>query len=267
MTDLAAAAVCPKCGYARTATDTAPAWQCPACGIAYQKYKAYLEHARKAVTPPRADDTPPHFVLDGSVWSLIVANVLVLYIARVQGWSTYSLMMVYWSQSVIIGFAHFFRIRTLENFSTEGVKLNDHSVEPTDRTKRQVAGFFALHYGFFHACYLDVMLESAGKSGEHLFTSWFWVCAAIFAVNQIWSFHYHRDLDRRGVPNIGTLMFIPYWRLVPMPLTMFFGDLLAAKAASFWLFGGVRTVVDVLMHRVEHAPFRKVRDDSPVIAD
>ena len=30
---------CPKCGYARKASDTkVPDWQCPSCGIAYQKY-------------------------------------------------------------------------------------------------------------------------------------------------------------------------------------------------------------------------------------
>ena len=29
--------ICPKCGYARTASETAPAWQCPSCGVAYNK--------------------------------------------------------------------------------------------------------------------------------------------------------------------------------------------------------------------------------------
>lgn len=31
--------VCPKCGYARNASEHAPAWQCPQCGIAYGKYR------------------------------------------------------------------------------------------------------------------------------------------------------------------------------------------------------------------------------------
>jgi uncharacterized protein YxjI len=30
---------CPKCAYARTASDTAPDWQCPKCGIAYVKFE------------------------------------------------------------------------------------------------------------------------------------------------------------------------------------------------------------------------------------
>ncbi len=36
--DTASPAVCPKCGYRRTAADAAPAWQCPSCGIAYNKF-------------------------------------------------------------------------------------------------------------------------------------------------------------------------------------------------------------------------------------
>jgi hypothetical protein len=36
--DAVTAVVCPKCSYARKASDTAPAWQCPSCGIAYKKF-------------------------------------------------------------------------------------------------------------------------------------------------------------------------------------------------------------------------------------
>ena len=30
--------ICPKCSYARQATDSAPEWQCPSCQIAYAKF-------------------------------------------------------------------------------------------------------------------------------------------------------------------------------------------------------------------------------------
>jgi hypothetical protein len=45
------AAACPKCGYARKATDTAPAWQCPGCGIAIEKFLAALRAPRAAPLP------------------------------------------------------------------------------------------------------------------------------------------------------------------------------------------------------------------------
>ena len=116
--------------------------------------------------------------------------------------------------------------------------------------KRQVAAFFALHYGIFHAVYLGFLL---GEShGAHLFAPWFWVCIAGFAANHLWSYRYNRDLDRQGTPNIGTLMFTPYIRIVPMHMTIIFGGLLAPSNAGLFLFAALKTVADVVMHAVEH---------------
>jgi len=42
---------CPKCGYARKASDAAPAWQCPSCGIAYSKFRTDLAAAQQATAP------------------------------------------------------------------------------------------------------------------------------------------------------------------------------------------------------------------------
>jgi len=169
--------VCPKCGHARTAADVAPAWQCPACGVAYQKYQAYLEHARTLVRPPRAGDAAPHTTVDGSVWSLVAANAIALGIAGYQDWSTASLMLVYWAQSVVIGAANVFRILALDRFSTENFRINNRAVDPTPATKRQVAAFFALHYGLFHVVYLVFL--ATGSGGAPLFMPGFWVCTIV----------------------------------------------------------------------------------------
>jgi hypothetical protein len=250
--------VCPKCGHARTAAEVAPAWQCPTCGIAYGKYQAYLEHARKAVTPLRADDTAPRYALDGSVWSLIAANVVALVIARYQGWSMVSLMLVYWMQSVIIGIANVFRMLALEHFSTENFTINHQPVDPTPETKWRLAGFFALHYGFFHFVYLLFLIGFS--RGEPLFTPWIWACSAAFALNHLWSYRYNRDHDRQGTPNIGTLMMTPYLRIVPMHLTTLCGDLFTHGRAGLLLFGALKTAADVAMHMVEHTQIKAVRD-------
>jgi len=52
----ATSVVCPKCGYARIATETAPDWQCPSCGIAYIKFqpKAEPKPEAKQQTAPAA---------------------------------------------------------------------------------------------------------------------------------------------------------------------------------------------------------------------
>ena len=249
--------VCPKCNYVRTEADVAPAWQCPACGIAYQKYQAYLGRAKQVVTPPRAGDIAPDWTFDGSIWSLVAANVFALGVAFYEDWSVASLMMLYWSQSVIIGISNVFRILALDRFSTENFTMNDQPVDPTPETKRQVALFFAAHYGIFHGGYLVFLLTD--MNGDMMFVPWFWACIAAFAGNHFWSYRYNRDLDRQGTPNIGTLMFTPYLRIIPMHLTIIFGGLMVSTGAGLLLFGVLKTLADVGMHLVEHAQLKKIR--------
>ncbi|MGH8119685.1 MAG: DUF6498-containing protein [Gammaproteobacteria bacterium] len=260
MSERAALSVtCPKCSYVRTGTETAPDWQCPRCGIAYHKYPSYLERAKKIVTPPSAEDAAPGWMEDGSVWSLVAANVLSLVIAFSQDWSTLSLMTLYWGQSVIIGIANVFRILALDRFSTENFTINKRPVEPTTGTKIQVAGFFAVHYGFFHMVYM-VFLIAGAETDIGLFDPWFLMCLGAFALNHYWSYRYNRDLDRQGTPNIGTLMFTPYLRIVPMHLTIIFGGMTLNTGKSLLLFGVFKTLADAGMHLVEHAQIKKVRD-------
>ncbi len=246
-----AVTVCPKCGHARPADAAVPAWQCPACGIAYAKYRDYLARARQVVTPPAAGEGARAVTADGSVWLLLVSNLLTLGVALWQGWSAGSLMIVYWAQSVIIGVANVCRILALERFSTENFTMNDRPVDPTPSTKRQVAAFFALHYGFFHFGYLVFIL--AETRATDLFEPWFWACTAVFAVNHVFSYRYNRDVDRQGRPNIGTLMFTPYVRIVPMHLTIICGGFLAHSTFVVLVFGALKTVADVVMHHIEHA--------------
>ena len=249
--------VCPKCGHVRAPGASVPDWQCPACGIAYHKYAAYLEQARRIVRPPAAGEPSPAIAVDGSVWSLVLANVLALAVAWHQDWSAGSLMILYWLQSVVIGVSNVFRILALDKFSTENFRMNGRHVDPTPAVKWQVAIFFAVHYGFFHFVYLMFLVTDA--RGEPLIDRWFWLCAAAFALNHWWSYRYNRDIDRQGTPNIGTLMFTPYVRIVPMHLTIIFGGLLGPGAAKLLLFGALKTGADVAMHAAEHAQLKKVR--------
>ena len=248
---------CPKCGHARGSGEIAPDWQCPACGIAYHKYHAYLEGARKAVTPLHSGDPVPHWSADSSVWSLLAVNALTLVAALHLDWSAQSLMLVYWSQSVVIGVSYFFRILSLEKFSTENFYINNRPVAPTSSTKIQVGLFFAMHYGLFHFVYF-VFLVAAPDDPVSLDTA-FWVCAAAFAVSHFWSYRYNRDIDRRGTPNIGTLMFTPYLRILPMHITIIIGGHLIGSGATLLVFGGLKTLADVGMHLVEHGRLRKVQ--------
>lgn len=245
------AVVCPKCSYARQPSDGAPAWQCPSCGIAYVKYWAGAKHL---LVPPKAGEPAPAIHFDGSVWVLVAVNVLALAVAYYQDWPVAQLMLLYWGQSVVIGTSYVLRILALEQFSTENFQINNRSVEPTPSTKRQVAAFFTFHFGFFHVLYL-VFLLGVPKTAPRL-DAWFWLCVAGFALNHFWSYRYNREMDRQGTPNIGTLMFTPYLRIIPMHLTIVSG-LFIGK--GLLMFGGLKILADIGMHLIEHRQLKKVR--------
>ena len=81
-----------------------------------------------------------------------------LVLAVVQQWSVLELMWPFWMQSVIIGYYARRRILALEQFSTEGLTMNDRPVAETPDSKRKIADFFVLHYGGFHAAYLMFLI-------------------------------------------------------------------------------------------------------------
>jgi hypothetical protein len=239
---------CPKCNYLRTAQDTAPDWQCPNCGIAYHKYSAYLDKVKHITKPREAAGPVEPISQDGSIWFLIIANLLVLVISVIQDWNLGNMLLVYCIQSIVIGGSYFMRILSLDKFSTKNFKINNRSVEPTESTKRQTAFFFLLHYGFFHLVYLIFVLS--GEFGEPGLDLGLLICAIGFAMNHAYSYRYHRDSDRKGTPNIGTMMFTPYARIIPMHLTIIFGA--ATFSDGIILFGILKTIADVVMHKVEH---------------
>jgi hypothetical protein len=243
------AVVCPKCSYVRQTADAAPAWQCPSCGIAYAKFRA-----KQLVVPPKAGEAAPPVALDGSIWLLLAVNVAALGVAHWKQWPLTQLMLLYWAQSIAIGLSYLLRIVSLGKFSTDGFKINDQAVDPTPQTKRKVAAFFAFHFGFFHAIYF-VFLLAAPKQAARI-DAWFWLCLAGFALNHLWSYRYNRELDRRGTPNIGTLMFTPYLRIIPMHLTIITGGLFGQ---ALLLFGGLKVLADIGMHLIEHAQLQKAR--------
>lgn len=216
---------------------------------------------------------------DPTLISLLATNIAVIVLAVVQGWTLLPLLWIYWFQSVIIGFFHFFRILNLKEFSTKNFRINNRPVKPTEGIKTFTALFFAFHYGTFHLGYLVflVMMPTIGmligplntpmltgplntpgrpQAGAALINSapWILLSTVIFFFNHLYSYKYYKNKPKKK-QNIGTIMFYPYARIVPMHLMI---------ASGFLLFGGERqtlavvvflilkTGADLLMHFAEH---------------
>ena len=188
---------------------------------------------------------------------LLISNALAAGMALILRWPLETLLWPYWIQSVIIGWYSRERILALKNFSTEGFTMNDRPVPVEPKSLRDVARFFTLHYGFFHAGYLVFLLVKSAP-----LDAWDWLgvgsVSVPFLISHRKSFQQNLDADARGRPNLGALMFMPYARIIPMHLTIVFGHALGANSpATVLLFSALKTGADVLMHYVNHAMLQR----------
>ncbi len=200
-----------------------------------------------------------------STRSLVFVNAVTLAVALAFDWPLATLMWPYWIQSVVIGYYSRKRILALGRFSTEGFKMNGQPASPTPATQRSVANFFALHYGFFHFGYLMFLIKQVPL------VHWWDIAGSLalgcsFAWNHRLSFQQNVAADRQGTPNIGTLMFLPYVRIVPMHFTILFGGTVTGGGgpAAALVFGALKTAADVLMHHLEHRVLQRSSKPLPV---
>lgn len=181
-------------------------------------------------------------------------NAMVIVGALVAGDGLGMLMWPYWIQSMVIGYYSVRRIQKLQAFKTDGLQINGQYVDPTPATQRSTWRFFIVHYGLFHLVYAVFLLGMIARPAAEP-SAWapLWLATAFvgFMVSHGHSHREHVASDLRHTRNIGTLMFIPYVRIVPMHLTIIFGAMLG-NGIGILLFGALKTVADVAMHKIEH---------------
>jgi hypothetical protein len=204
-------------------------------------------------------EKPPllHLLLDKSTAYLLLANFFSIALALIFNTSFLLIMAVYWIQSVIIGFFNFKRILSLRKFSTENFYINRKPATSTEETKHFVAFFFAIHYGFFHLVYgFIIFINYFGNSAAAInWLDFVFVLASgiAFFANHWFSFQHNVDRGRER-QNIGTVMFFPYARIIPMHLTIVFAQTLFQAVLLPFLL--LKTFADLIMHVIEHREFK-----------
>lgn len=183
-----------------------------------------------------------------SIISLLFSNIIIIILAIAQQWEVSTVLWVYWMQSIIIGFFQFLRILSLKKFSTENFKINNKPVPPTIQTKIFTAFFFLFHYGFFHFIYSIFLFNFFTNNSLDL--GFIFMGGLIFFINHAFSFYQHRIIDEQKTQNIGTLMFSPYARIIPMHLIIIFGAILGQSTLIIFLL--LKTLLDLICHIVKH---------------
>ena len=212
-------------------------------------------------------ESPYMRLTDLSLWGVIGGNVIAMVLAFTQGWPLSQIMWVYWGQSVIIGVVNVIRMLGLKEFSTKGMKMNDAPVPETQEAKRGVAFFFAIHYGFFHFVYAIFLWQeqplNALAMNEAILMA---LAASAFVGSHSFSYMHNLKADfRQQKPNLGTIMFYPYLRIIPMHLAIIFGGMI--EGMGILIFMGLKTFADASTHMIEHYLFQKPGKDLPVMKD
>ena len=195
-------------------------------------------------------------IMDAALYGILVGNAVTLAGALFEHWPALPVLWVYWGQSVMIGVVNVIRIMCLKEFSTEGFTSGDKPVPETSQGKRSTAGFFAVHYGFFHLIY--ALFLSSGMLGGQM-SGWMpatvLLNVAIFGAVYgfpLWKTHGHDLRSKR--PNLGALMFYPYLRILPMHLTIILGSTFPQGALPLFIL--LKTGSDVALHIVERKLFQ-----------
>jgi len=209
---------------------------------------------------------------DHAVWMILGSNLLTLGLAWYQGWGLLGLLWPYFIQNLVIGLFSCRRIRALKTFTTEGLQVSGQAVEPSSRLRDDVAGFFTLHFGMFHAVYLIFLVAFTwlGRSdaGNHAEIAarlgavgaadalLFLLLGAAFLVSHGLSHREHLAADLARHPNLGALMLLPYARVMPMHIVLIVGVVIPL-GAGLLLFGLLKTAADIVSHRLEHRWLQK----------
>jgi len=188
---------------------------------------------------------------DRSLTFLLITNLATVVLAVLQQWTITDLLWIYWGQSVVIGYYNVHRIVDLDRFSTDGFIRSIRPVEPACETQRCTAVCFALHYGLFHLVY-GVFLLTTFRIHSGFPVSGVLLCILAFWLTHRYSYRFNRERDR-AVPNIGSLMFFPYARIIPMNLVILLGGPIAGDdPVALVLLLMLKTGADLAMHVIGH---------------
>ncbi|MDD1653306.1 MAG: DUF6498-containing protein [Methanomicrobiales archaeon] len=166
--------------------------------------------------------------------SLLIANVITIVLALMQGWDFATVFLIYWTQSVIIGFFTVIQILAFPEGGAWGASpesrmtVGSHSFftagPVTPLKKLALAGFFTLHYGVFHLVYLGFILIFwfvLGSDPQALPD--LLLASAIFFLNHLYSFLFYRGKEETEGLTVMDVFSRPYARIIPMHLTIVLG--------------------------------------------
>jgi len=202
-----------------------------------------------------------------STWMIVFSNVIVIFFAIVDNLSAFEVLWIYWFQSVIIGVFNFIKIISLKEFTTTGFRRSGNELPPTKAAKYSTAIFFLIHYGFFHfvyAMFLGGFSGNTGSSTSNSQSNYLFITSFIFFISYLIEYIQFSRTQPEVIPNLGVLMFAPYFRIIPMHFTIIFGGFVGVLGSFISmnldlliivLFVGIKTFIEIIINAVDFFSF------------
>lgn len=194
-----------------------------------------------------------------AVISLIVANTVPLYGTFALGWNVFSIMLIYWFESAIIGYFTLLKMRKVDQpFNKSFGVANSINNLPTffkSLIKGFLPNFFAMHYGIFMTVHF-ALLFGFFYSPEVSFLAIATSCASLIMshfVSYQTNFINNKEYKRLSQDQ---LFFSPYPRVIAMHMTIILGAFFVLNTGrsqiALAILVAIKTVVDLLTHLLQH---------------
>lgn len=183
---------------------------------------------------------------------LLLVNLVPLYGVAYLDWNIFSVMFLYWTESFIIGFFTFFKIRLAQgtgSINADGSRVANvpDAILPT---------FFLMHYGIFMFVHLGFVF------------AWFWppifdLGLLVAFISMFISHGLSFSLNFLGNKEFLSMspeqaMFSPYGRIIVMHLTVISAGLyLTSRDSSILAISimiAIKTIIDLGSHLRQHFP-------------
>ncbi len=193
-------------------------------------------------------------LLDPSFWMLLVVNVYMVYKYEQNPKVFNTLLWLYWSQSVFLGFFNFLDMRTSPKVDVSIFKPTENGGKSDKKVANSLAWFFLLHFGGFHFCYF-VFLGIKATSG---FFDWIFYkqYLLVFLILQVVNFVQRKIHNKDRAVNIGKMFYMPYLRIIPMHLCILIPAFFNFSDLSVFLV--FKSIADVAMFILTTNYYQKV---------
>jgi hypothetical protein len=192
------------------------------------------------------------------VLSLIAANLIPLFGVLFWGWSLSAIMVLYWSENVVIGIFNVLKM-SLAQGEVKGSSMRFNNKTVTAAHRSALTLFFIAHFGIFtlvHGIFVFAFFGNGLPAFSLLLPAFLFLFLShgiSLGVNFLWK-------GERLRVAFTDLFVQPYKRVVIMHLTIILGayasTALDLPEASLFVLIGLKVVVDLFSHSWEHKSFK-----------